>query len=191
MVSKRSSSNNKKRSSLPDSHSVDSAFRRDSLSTKFTGLERYVSENVDEDFFVDTNEFSTLPHVIKALNSRREKGSNVTAVQADNDSNNTNERKDSLDIEGNIDPTEEMPYLKQLIEQGDIAQKALEDFVDVNYGYLNGNVVQLGKILRKYEGTTRTVQSLKSKVSACKKSLIGEFQANKAKVKKMHRDCFR
>ena len=118
-------------------------FRRDSVSTKFTGLERYVSENVDEDFFVDTHEFSTLPHVIKALNSRREKGSNTTAVQTDNDSNNTNERKGSLDIEGNIDPTEEMPYLKRLIEQRDIAQKALEDFVDVNYGYLNGNGIAM------------------------------------------------
>ena len=185
MIPKGIFSKIKRRTSGPDSSSSDTS-RRNSLSTKFAGLERYVSENVHEDFFVDTHEFSTLSHVIKALNSRQKKNEGGKETELDNDKNNTNERKDSLDTGESIDPTEEMPYLKELIEQRNIAQKALEEFVDVNYGYLNGNVVQLGKILRKYEGTTQTVQRLKSKISSCKNSLIGEFEANKTKVKNLY-----
>lgn len=41
---------------------------------------------------------------------------------------------------------------------------AMEKFVDENYGYLNGNVEAMGKILRKFNETFTDVKGLREQV---------------------------
>jgi len=41
---------------------------------------------------------------------------------------------------------------------------AMEKFVDENYGYLNGNVEAMGKILRKFNDTFQGVKDLRQQV---------------------------
>lgn len=50
--------------------------------------------------------------------------------------------------------------------QGELANAAMEEFVDVNYGYLNGNVEAMGKILRKFNDTFTNVTRLRKQVGA-------------------------
>lgn len=48
--------------------------------------------------------------------------------------------------------------------QAELANAAMEEFVDVNYGYLNGNVEAMGKILRKFNDTFTNVTRLRKQV---------------------------
>lgn len=56
------------------------------------------------------------------------------------------------------------PLFHTLPGQGELANAAMEEFVDVNYGYLNGNVEAMGKILRKFNETFTDVTTLRKQV---------------------------
>jgi hypothetical protein len=45
-----------------------------------------------------------------------------------------------------------------------MANAAMEVFVEANYGYLNGNVEAMGKILRKFNETFEDVKALRQQV---------------------------
>ena len=50
--------------------------------------------------------------------------------------------------------------------QYELSSMAMEKFVDENYGYLNGNVEAMGKILRKFNDTFHGVKDLRQQVSS-------------------------
>jgi hypothetical protein len=127
-------------------------------------LEERLNEDVDDEFFQDPRKFHTLHRVIDVLGMQLVddlSSSNPTAAAAAAGSGNKNSWQ-------KIDKN---PAYRNLKEQQQIVEEAIEHLALIHCADLNGSVVQVGRVARQFHDAVSQVRHLRKQVKEIQETL--------------------
>jgi hypothetical protein len=138
-------------SSRSTSRSVHTTSETDEDHPDLAALELRLTEEVDNEFFIDPRKFHTLHRVIDVLG--------MQLADIDNDISTRNK-----DLEEN-------PAYKLLKQQQQVVEEAIEHLALIHCADLNGSVVQVGRVARQFHDAVTQVRHLRKQVSEIQETL--------------------
>lgn len=130
-------------------------------------LERRLNEEVDEDFFEEPRKFHTLQRVIDVLGLQMMDDATLsTSLGASGTGGAGPAMIHGLDVSKN-------PAYRQLKQQQEIVEGAIEHMAVIHCADLNGSVIQVGRVARQFSEAVQKVRVLRRQVRDIQDGLGG------------------
>lgn len=117
-------------------------------------LEQRLTDEVDDEFFEDPRKFHTLHRVIDVLGMQIDANTNT----------NSNDTLRQRDLDGN-------PAYRDLKDQQQVVEEAIEHLALIHCADLNGSVVQVGRVARQFHDAVTQVRQLRKQVKEIQETL--------------------
>jgi hypothetical protein len=133
-------------------------------------LERRLNEEVDEEFFDEPRKFHTLQRVIDVLGLQMMDDAaamTTTTTLRGDDRNNKN-----------VQELSKNPAYRNLKQQQEIVEGAIEHMAVIHCADLNGSVIQVGRVARQFSEAVSKVRTLRKQVRDIQDTLGASTQAN-------------
>ena len=127
-------------------------------------LEERLTEEVDEEFFMDPRKFHTLHRVIDVLGMQLDSGYNHHHNHTTKEESKISAQPQPRDIEAN-------PAYQVLKRQQQVVEEAIEHLALIHCADLNGSVVQVGRVARQFQDAVTQVRQLRKQVKEIQETL--------------------